>query len=90
VSCPCEFGGATPIGSTTSVKRTDRARLYELAVAEGALDDVRRYVRLDQLIDQWPEVVLPRHNTVLDQGGYRIPLPPPTSSGRSPTVRDSA
>jgi hypothetical protein len=41
--------------------RADRARVYEIVLAEGTLDDVRRYVELEQLVDLWPELVLPRH-----------------------------
>lgn len=41
--------------------RADRARLYEVVLAEGTIEDVRRYVRLDQLVELWPELVLPRH-----------------------------
>lgn len=39
----------------------DRARLYEVVLAEGTVEDVRLYVRLEQLVELWPELVLPRH-----------------------------
>jgi hypothetical protein len=42
-------------------RRADRARVYELVLAEGAVDDVRRYIELDHLVDLWPDLVLPRH-----------------------------
>jgi hypothetical protein len=41
--------------------RADRARLYEFVLAEGTIEDVRLYVRLEQLVELWPELVLPRH-----------------------------
>lgn len=42
-------------------KRRDRALVYEQILAEGTDDDVRRFIDLDQLIDLWPDLVLPRH-----------------------------
>ena len=42
-------------------RRADRARVYELVLAEGTADDVRLYVQLDELIELWPDLVLPRH-----------------------------
>lgn len=40
-------------------KRRDRARVYEQVLREGDEDDVRRFVRTDNLIDLWGELVLP-------------------------------
>ncbi|MGH9235559.1 MAG: hypothetical protein ACRD0R_19740 [Acidimicrobiales bacterium] len=42
-------------------RRADRARVYELVLAEGNADDVRRYVQLDELVELWPDLVLPGH-----------------------------
>ncbi len=41
--------------------RNDRARVYEQVLSEGTDDDVRFYVHVDELIDLWPELVLPQH-----------------------------
>jgi hypothetical protein len=41
--------------------RRDRARVYEQVLREGNGDDVRRFIRVDDLIDLWDELVLPRH-----------------------------
>jgi hypothetical protein len=41
--------------------RRERARVYEQVLREGNEDDVRWFVRVDELIDLWDELVLPRH-----------------------------
>ena len=41
--------------------RQDRARVYEQVLREGNDDDVRRFIRVDDLVDLWDESVLPRH-----------------------------
>jgi hypothetical protein len=41
--------------------RQQRARVYEQVLREGNDDDVRRFIRTDDLIDMWDELVLPRH-----------------------------
>jgi hypothetical protein len=41
--------------------RNDRARVYEQVLSEGTDDDVRFYIDVDELIDLWPELVLPQH-----------------------------
>jgi hypothetical protein len=41
--------------------RSQRARVYEQVLREGNEDDVRSFVRVDDLIDLWNELVLPRH-----------------------------
>lgn len=42
-------------------KRSDRARVYEQVLREGTEDDVRRFVRMDDLLDLWPELILPAY-----------------------------
>lgn len=37
----------------------DRARVYEQVLREGTEDDVRYYVRSEDLVAQWDELVLP-------------------------------
>ena len=39
--------------------RRQRARVYEQVLREGAADDVRLFIDIDQLIDLWDELVLP-------------------------------
>jgi hypothetical protein len=41
--------------------RQQRARVYEQVLREGNEDDVRRFIRADEMIDLWDELVLPRH-----------------------------
>jgi hypothetical protein len=40
-------------------ERADRARVYEQVLREGTGDDVRYFVRADDLIAQWDDLVLP-------------------------------
>lgn len=40
--------------------RYDRVRAYELVLAEGTADDVRRFIRIDDLIELWDDLWLPR------------------------------
>lgn len=35
--------------------------MYEQVLRKGNDDDVRRFIRADDLIDMWDELVLPRH-----------------------------
>lgn len=39
----------------------DRMRVYELVLSEGDEDDVRFYVRFDDLRSSWHQLFLPRH-----------------------------
>lgn len=39
--------------------RRDRARVYELVLTEGRDDDVQRYVKVDELVALWDDLVLP-------------------------------
>ena len=41
--------------------RRDRARVYEQVLREGNDDDVKRFIQVDDLIDLWDELVVPRH-----------------------------
>ncbi len=41
--------------------RQQRARVYEQVLREGNEDDVRRFIGVDELIDLWDDLVLPRH-----------------------------
>lgn len=61
VELPLRVRRSGPARVYDLTNRADRARLYEFVLAEGTVDDVRRYVRLDQVVELWPELVLPRH-----------------------------
>lgn len=41
--------------------RQDRALVYEQVLAEGTDEDVRRFIDVNQLVELWPDLVLPRH-----------------------------
>jgi hypothetical protein len=41
--------------------RRDRALVYEQVLTEGTEEDVRRFVDVNELVELWPDLVLPRH-----------------------------
>jgi hypothetical protein len=59
--CLFECDGADHAVPTTSPKRQDRVLVYEHVLAEGTDDDVRRFVDIDDLVELWPDLVLPHH-----------------------------
>lgn len=61
VTLPPHVYWSGPPRSFDLADRHDRAIAYELILAEGADDDVRRFIDVDQLIDLWPQLVLPHH-----------------------------
>lgn len=40
--------------------RRDRARVYEQVLAEGTVEDVRWFINVDDLIEMWDDLMLPR------------------------------
>ncbi|MHB8463316.1 MAG: hypothetical protein ACYDD7_00580 [Acidimicrobiales bacterium] len=42
-------------------ERTQLARVYELVMTEGTDEDVRRFIRVDELITLWPDLYLPAY-----------------------------
>lgn len=40
--------------------RRDRARVYEQVLREGTAEDIRFFVDVDQLLDLWDDLVLPK------------------------------
>ena len=40
--------------------RRDRARVYEQVLREGTAEDIRFFIDVDQLLDLWDDLVLPR------------------------------
>ncbi|MBO0690839.1 MAG: hypothetical protein J2P40_14865, partial [Candidatus Dormibacteraeota bacterium] len=53
------WSGPSPLYDLT--QRRDRARVYEIVLQEGTMEDLRRYIGLEDLIDLWPDMVLPPH-----------------------------
>lgn len=53
------WSGPSPVYDLS--QRRDRARVYEVVLQEGRLEDLRRYIDLDQLVDLWPDLVLAPH-----------------------------
>jgi hypothetical protein len=41
--------------------RGQRLQVYEIVLTEGTDEDVRRYIKVDDLIDLWDELWLPDH-----------------------------
>jgi hypothetical protein len=39
----------------------DRALVYEQVLTEGTDEDVRRFIDVNQLVELWSDLVLPRH-----------------------------
>ena len=61
VELPPHIRWSGPPRSYDLGQRRDRARVYEQVLREGTEDDVRHFVRLDELFDLWDELVLPDH-----------------------------
>ncbi len=59
VELPAHIRWSGPPRRYNLAKRRERARVYEQVLREGTEDDVRRFVRADDLIDLWPDLVLP-------------------------------
>jgi hypothetical protein len=61
VELPPHLRWSGPAKTYDLANRSDRARVYEQVLREGTDDDVRRFVRANDLVDLWDELVLPRH-----------------------------
>lgn len=61
VELPLHIRWSGPPRSYDLGVRRERARVYEQVLREGNEDDVRRFIRTDELIDLWDELVLPRN-----------------------------
>jgi hypothetical protein len=61
VELPLHIRWSGPPRSYDLSDRQQRARVYEQVLREGNEDDVRRFIRADELINLWDELVLPRH-----------------------------
>jgi hypothetical protein len=61
IELPLRVSWSGPPRRCDLADRHDRARVYEQVLAEGTDEDIRCYVVVDDLIDLWPELVLPHH-----------------------------
>lgn len=61
VELPLHIRWSGPARHYDLADRQQRARVYEQVLREGNDDDVRRFIRADELIDLWDVLVLPRH-----------------------------
>lgn len=61
VELPLHIRWSGPSRTYDLADRQDRARVYEQVLREGNDDDVRRFIEVDDLIDLWDDLVLPRH-----------------------------
>jgi hypothetical protein len=61
VELPLHIRWSGPPRRYDLVDRQQRARVYEQVLREGNEDDVRRFIGVDELIDLWGDLVLPRH-----------------------------
>jgi hypothetical protein len=50
-----------PIKAYNLDRREDRLRVYEQVPCEGTVDDIHTFVRLDDLIDLWGDLVIPEN-----------------------------
>ena len=61
VELPLHIRWSGPLRLYDLADRRERARVYEQVLREGNEDDVRCFIRSDELIDLWDELVLPRN-----------------------------
>ena len=61
VELPLRVRWSGPVRRYDLGDRDGRARVYEQVLTEGTDDDVCFYVVVDDLVDMWPELVLPHH-----------------------------
>jgi hypothetical protein len=61
VELPLHIRWSGPSRRYDLADRQQRARVYEQVLREGNNDDVRSFIRADELIDLWDELVLPRN-----------------------------
>ena len=61
VELPLHIRWSGPARRYDLASRQQRARVYEQVLREGNEDDVRRFIRADELVDLWDELVLPRN-----------------------------
>ncbi len=72
VQLPLHIRWSEPLPEYDLEDRVDRARVYEQVLREGTEDDVRYYVRLQDLLDLWNELVLPEYVRKAWSGWLRV------------------
>lgn len=79
VRLPTSVRWSGPEVSYDLADRDDRRRVYEQVLREGTVDDVVRYVELDELIALWSDLYLPDNvrrewaARLADHRGVRLP-----------------
>ena len=61
VELPLHIRWSGPLRRYDLADRQQRARVYEQVLREGSEDDIRLFIGVDELIDLWDDLVLPRH-----------------------------
>lgn len=61
VTLPLSVQWSEPGRNYDLSERRDRIRIYEQVLREGTEEDVKRFVRADDLVDLWDELVLPAY-----------------------------
>lgn len=61
VTLPLHVRWSGPPKSYDLDKRADRVRVYEQVLREGTDFDVRHFIKVDELVDLWTDLVLPAH-----------------------------
>lgn len=61
VSLPLHVRWSDPLPKYDLADRKDRARVYEQVLREGTEADVRLYIKLDELLEMWDDLVLPSY-----------------------------
>lgn len=59
VTLPLHVRWSGPPKTYDLSRRADRARVYEQVLREGADDDVRTFIDVDELLALWDDLVLP-------------------------------
>lgn len=61
VVLPTHVRWSAPPRSYEMARRTDRIAVYEQVLEEGVVEDIRRFVSLDGLVEVWDDLYLPVH-----------------------------
>jgi hypothetical protein len=61
VTLPLRVQWSAPQRTYDLTDRRDRIRVYEQVLREGAADDVRRFIDVDELLALWDDLYLPAH-----------------------------
>jgi hypothetical protein len=61
ISLPLHVRWSDPMPTYDLADPKDRARVYEQVLREGTEADVRFYIKLDELLEMWDDLVLPSY-----------------------------